>query len=265
MATEEAERGPGSSAVGHAHVTSPPTAPAPSHGGPWNLPGEGRPRGSCRNSDQLLWSPASTVCCNHGDTRRRPSAVSYRTLSYDHGSSKGEGSFLDGERAAVRLPPVHGPAEQSMKGVSRGVGRLARRGPESPLGHSDLHDDDDDEAWASASRIAGSARCACPASRLHANCNHSPGSNQNRRSNVSTKSTMSPAYSPPANPSPRPNVSPAVGGCRANTRLRARPTQHIHRHARRSSLPAFMLASHKVITRARSGLADTVKENSIGY
>jgi hypothetical protein len=100
--------------------------------------------------------------------------------------------------------------------------------------------------------------CACPVSRLHANCNHSPGSNLNRRSNVSTKSNMSPAHSPASNRSPLSNVSPAVGGCRANTRPRSRPTQHFHRHTRRSSLPAFMLASLKVITRARSGLADTV-------
>ena len=256
MATEEAERGPGSSVVG-ACVASPPTTPAPSHSAPWDPHRADRPLGSRRNSEQLPRSPVSEVACYYGDTRHRPSALSHRTLSYDHASSKGEGSFLDGERAAGRLPPVQNAAEQSMKGVSGGVARLARRGPERSLGHLDVHEDDD-EVWGTASGITGSVRCACLVSRPHANCNYSPGSNQNRRSNTSTRSTMSPAHSPPANPSPRSNVSPAVGGCRANTRPRSRPIQHVHRHTRRSSLPAFMLASHKVITQARNGLADTV-------
>ncbi|CAL8259792.1 unnamed protein product [Arctogadus glacialis] len=236
MATEEAERGPGSSAVG-AHVASPQPTPAPSH-----LRRVNRPLGARRNSEQLPRPPASEVGCNHGDTWRRPSPRPHRTFSYDHASSKGEGSFLDGERATGRPPPG-----QSMKGVSAGVARLARRGPESPLGQLDVLDDDDDdddndEAWASARQRAVIVHCACPVSRLHANCNHSPGSNSNRRSNASTKSNMSPAHSPASNRSPLSNVSPAVGGCRANARPRSRPTQHFHR---RSSLPAFMLASLK--------------------
>lgn len=291
MATEEAERGPGSSVVS-ARSSSLPSRSAPPNGTPWNLRGSDRRPEAHRYSDRRLPSTPSEGGCNHGNPRRSPSLLSYRKLSYGDAGSRGEGTFLDADcaRNAAEMLPAQNLAGKRVKGVIGAVARLAGRGPESSLGQSDGHDDDD-EAGSSARQKAGSARCACPVSRFQANCSHSPGSNSNsksytspahssgsnphRRSNVSTshnpgsnpttKSTTSPVHCSGSNPSPGSNICPALSGCRTNPRPRSRPTQMVHHHVRRSSLPASMLASHKVITPGlRRFGGHCVKANSIG-
>ncbi|KAJ3608408.1 hypothetical protein NHX12_025455 [Muraenolepis orangiensis] len=289
MATEEAERGPGSAAVSPRR-SSLPAAPSPPSDAPWNLRGSHRQPEVRRRSDQSLPpspSPVSEGCCTHGNPRK----VLYADC-------KREGSFLgrDFAKPPSAMPTALG---MRMKGVSCAEARLAWRGPESSgaiarligkgpecsLGQLDGHDDNDDEAGASARQRTGSAHCACPVSRLQANGNHCPGSNPNSKSytshthspksnqslNVSTshssgsnpnrRSNINPAPSPGSNPNtkstitlahsagsnsiPGSNKIPALSSCRANRRPRSRPTEHVHRHIRRSSLPVLMLASHK--------------------